>query len=140
MPVTNEFADLVLECVFGDGHDSRFPDTWELALYDNDPSTTGVELSGSGYARLDVPNDDANWTAPAGSVVQNILDLRFDPATADWLPVQYFGLCSPDLDDRLQISGRINGLFAPNTESGSFFLIHPGVIAVRVRDIAFVGV
>jgi hypothetical protein len=66
-----------------------------LALFESDPGEAGtltseVSTSGSGYARVAIPCDDAEWTAPSddGSglqYIENASQIDFaGPVTADW--------------------------------------------------------
>lgn len=56
-----------------------------LALFAGDPDSGGVELSGNGYSRVNVPPDDANWTAmDANRRTFNVNAVDFGPASADW--------------------------------------------------------
>lgn len=59
-----------LACMFGDARSTRAPATWEVALFDGDPLTTGVELTaGGGYAPKAVANTTANWPEPANGAI-----------------------------------------------------------------------
>ena len=66
-----------------------------VALYSNDPTSgdTGTELSGSGYARVQV-TFDAPATGSGTSV--NSGDITFPTATADWTTITHVGIRDSD--------------------------------------------
>jgi hypothetical protein len=56
--------------------------THQLALYVGDPMTTGVEVSGHGYARVSVPA--SKWLAAADGVKQTNGPVQFPTVTSAW--------------------------------------------------------
>lgn len=65
-----------------------------LALFTTPPtdSTTGVELSGGGYARVAITNSTAIWPGAAGGQISNASAFQFATATTAWGNVSAFGL------------------------------------------------
>lgn len=54
-----------------------------LALFDEDPSNGGVEVSGGGYARVTVTNDVTNWPAASGGAKTGA-EQAFPVSTGAW--------------------------------------------------------
>ena len=52
MIVDEAFANSILDSLAGPGKASGLPSTMYVALYDGDPTDTGAEVTGGGYARL----------------------------------------------------------------------------------------
>src|SRR5690349_20425148 len=71
-----------------------------IALYNGDPSTTGVEVASTGgYNRAVVPVNDASWSAPAWDglyrYIANVNAITYPNPTADWnggLPITHFAV------------------------------------------------
>jgi len=73
------------------------PSTYYLALLTNTgqyPDYTPTELTGTGYARVAVPNDSAHWTAPDENArVFNKMRVKWpEITTEDWPPVRGFAI------------------------------------------------
>lgn len=53
-----------------------------------------IELSGNGYARVQVPNDGTAWKLTNGqNAVTNVAGITFAAATGDWGQIRYWALC-----------------------------------------------
>lgn len=67
-----------------------------VALFTAAPSDAGggTEVSGGGYARVNLPPLDANWAAPtAGNgLTSNLVAITFPAPTANWGTVTHFGI------------------------------------------------
>jgi hypothetical protein len=68
-----------------------------VALYTvapNDDGTGGTEVSGGNYARVQVPQADAQWNAPAGGngLFSNVNDIAFPAPNANWGQVVAFAI------------------------------------------------
>jgi len=58
---------------------------WTATLTDASTGATAGEVSGGSYARQQVTQLDANWTAPgAGGATDNVNAITFPQATANW--------------------------------------------------------
>lgn len=71
---------------YGDGHGTATDTTWEIAIYDGDPTAVGTsELTGTGgIDRATVNNDSATWTF-TGGVLGNAVEISHPgTATAPW--------------------------------------------------------
>ena len=106
--------------------------TWHISLHTGDPGATGAanELSGDGYARKSVPANAANWTDDSGGIIENINNLAYAAATADWPEVTYFAIHSASTG----AAGLVKQtLVAPITIlSGGVFQFAPGKLRVKV--------
>lgn len=66
-----------------------------VALYTAAPSDAGggTEVSGGSYARVQITQADAQWTAPtAGGLIENVNAVTFPTATANWGTCTHFGI------------------------------------------------
>jgi len=93
-----------------------------VALFTAAPSDAGggTEVSSGGYARVNLPPSDTNWTATqggtsgvsigTGGMTSNAVAITFPAPTADWGTVGWFGLF--DQAGALQVW---DALLAPRT-------------------------
>src|SRR5688572_4610014 len=83
-----------LDAAFGDDHGSQYPSSWYVAFFLDDPGESGVgtEVSGPGYARAEVGNDDGNWSGPGGGVKSNLAQITFPEATGGWGEITHWAL------------------------------------------------
>jgi hypothetical protein len=83
----------LLDHVLGGGDYSR-PATVYIALFTVAPTDAGggTEVSGTGYSRKAVTNNDTNWPAAASGAKSNGTDITFDEATGDWGTVVALGI------------------------------------------------
>lgn len=70
-----------LAAYFG-GDTSGIPASFDVALFTDDPTDTGVEITGAGYTRVSVANDATFWAAPVGAVVAGTA--TFPSPAGDW--------------------------------------------------------
>jgi hypothetical protein len=84
------------------------------ALMTGDPDAGGVEITGTGYARVAIPINDANWTAPATEgiyrYVSNVLAVTFGTPTGDWnggLAIPWFALFSASSGGTRRFDGQL---------------------------------
>lgn len=90
---SNFLADAILNHVYRTTTYTP-PATVYVALFTTmpiDAGTGGVEVTGTGYARVGVATDDAQWAAPsagAGTTRQtsNVNQISFGTAGSDWAP------------------------------------------------------
>jgi len=80
------------------------PTQLNVALFTAAPSDAGggTEVSSGGYARVNLPPSDTNWTATqggtsgvsigTGGMTSNAVAITFPAPTADWGTVGWFGL------------------------------------------------
>lgn len=141
MIVDDAFANLVLNALAGAGKAAGLPATMWLALYDGDPSGTGVEVAGGNYGRIGPfdmtsstlwPNATGRikttavrvngpvltgpFTAPAlwAAFVDTASGAPSLVAYAQQLPVAYEGV----LNQRLSIAA--GGIYLPISSVGAF--------------------
>jgi hypothetical protein len=74
----------------------------------NDAGGSGVEVSGTGYARVQHGPSDATWAAPTTSgVFSNIGVVQFGSPTANWGTIQGFGLYDAATNGNLLAKGTL---------------------------------
>lgn len=94
MSATLTGSEATLNAVFGDEHSTALPNTWYVALFLDDPgeSGTGTEVSGAGYTRAEVANDDGNWEVTGFESKANAAQITFTEATGGWGEVTHWAL------------------------------------------------
>lgn len=91
--ISNYLKDLCLNLLYRDGTFTQ-PANLYVALFSTMPTdagTGGVELTGTGYARVAIATTAAAWSAPAaGTGTQRVIDnvgvVDFGTAGSDWAP------------------------------------------------------
>lgn len=73
------------------------PSELHVALFTAMPAeagTGGTEVTGTGYARVQLDPSDSNWAAPAGGngVFSNAVAIQFGSPAASWGEIVGFGL------------------------------------------------
>lgn len=109
MPMASAEADRILSEEFRTLAKSAKRTNVYYGLLTGDPDTGGVEVTGLGYARVAIPVNDANWSAPATEgtyrFVANLLAVTFPTPTGNWNsgnPIPWFGIwASPSGTDRI---------------------------------------
>lgn len=91
MPLGSDVArNADLDANYGDNHASTWPDSFNLRVYDGDPTNGGAELtSGGGYAPLVVSNDSTNFPDADGGQ-KTSAQFQFADATDAWDEVGEF--------------------------------------------------
>ncbi len=118
------FRPALVAAVFGADHASTFPDVWFLAWFDEN----GDEITGTDYARREVPNDDTVW-ALTDDVAANIVDVDGGtPGDDDWPTIHGFGLY--DEFGSLVISGELSTPESP--QSGVPVVFASGDLTVTI--------
>ena len=79
MPILTTHAAQILNKEFG-ATNYTAEATWYVGL-----RSGGVELTGSGYARVAVTNNTTNWTTTSNNEKVNAIAITFPAASADWL-------------------------------------------------------
>ena len=102
------------------------PATVYLALYSTapTPSTSGTELTGSGYSRQAI-----TFNAPSGGAVTSNVTVTFGAATSNWLPI----IASAVVD--ASTGGNIlyfTSTIAQNVLSGSSLVIDGGNVSITL--------
>ena len=94
MPGKSDYAEgAMLQQWLGAASGFVVPANVYVGLYSAAPSDAGggTELTGSGYARVAVPNNSANWVESSGKI-QNANQIVYAAATANWLAAVAVGL------------------------------------------------
>lgn len=73
--------DAFLAAYFG-GDTSGIPASFDVALFTDDPTDDGVEITGGGYARVTVTNDATFWTVLSDGKTTGTV--TFPDPTGDW--------------------------------------------------------
>lgn len=84
--MSDYFEQQIIDHLFRTGTFSK-PAAIFIALFTANPSDSGggTEVTGGSYARKEVTQADAQWTAPGtGGVTDNVNDITFVTATASW--------------------------------------------------------
>lgn len=98
MSKTNFSENAFLGYMFAHVGSLTQPANWFIGLFSASPGegTPVNELSGGGYARVQVQNISANWTnqgqQPQGLTFANTNTVTFPQATAAWAQATNFGL------------------------------------------------
>jgi hypothetical protein len=67
---------------------------WTTTLVDASTGSSGTEVSGGSYARVQMTQADATWDAPTtGGDTENTSSIDFPTATAAWGTVTDVGIC-----------------------------------------------
>lgn len=97
--LANRFLDAVLGNAFypsslDTGVSSGTPPNLYVALFTSDPtaSATGVECSGTGYARKAVVQNTTNWPAASGGSKSNGTAITFAVAGGSWGTLTHFAI------------------------------------------------
>jgi hypothetical protein len=75
--------DGALAGIYGDDRGSTAPSSFDAALYVGDPTASGVEVAGTGYAAVTIANTTANFGTPSGGQLGPIV-IDFGTGNADW--------------------------------------------------------
>lgn len=114
MTATDYLETATLNHIFRTDTFTKPTSVW-IALHSAAPDEDGSptnELSGSGYARVEVPCLDANWNAPADDggpmKVTNVAAVTFPAASADWTAATHFSACDASSAGNVLISGALD--------------------------------
>lgn len=100
MNISNFLRNALLDASVG-GVPFEPSETLEIRLFSTalDRDGVGTELSGDGYAPVEVDNDTTSFPLAADGAKENALQFEFATATADWDPIAAVGIF--DADDNL---------------------------------------
>lgn len=76
--------NLSLDAKWGSSRASIWPATIRFGLFDGDPTGDGVEITGGGYAPVDLPNDDTTWAPAVDGAKVTVVDIALPTATDVW--------------------------------------------------------
>jgi hypothetical protein len=114
---TSVASSILLDALFGDGHDTDAPESYWLALSTTAPElaeetgaiTNVTELgSGLGYARAELPNDDATWDITA-RVASNKIVVEWTATDDAETPPAHWVLYSAETGGTAIIAGALTG-------------------------------
>ncbi len=127
MNATNYLELGLLDHLLG-GPDYTRPATVYFVLFTSAPSEygTGTEVSGGGYARVAVANNNTNFpvaTSPGGVGTKiNATSISFPAAAASWGTVTHFGIYDAASGGNLLIYGTLTSARAVTTGDTPRFL------------------
>ena len=94
MSATYYSENLLLKRLFGSVTLTP-PSNWHIALFTGTGPTEalggGTEVSGTGYARVSVPNTITYWNDPSYGLLTNKLAIVFPEALGSWGNITYVG-------------------------------------------------
>lgn len=128
MAKADYLEDEVIKHIFRTGSFTK-PTVLGIALFTGAPNDAGggTEVTGTGYARIDVPPLDANWAATSGTngLTSNVGTITFGAPTANWGTVTHFGIFDATTTGNLLYHGALtasktinNGDAAPVFNAG----------------------
>jgi hypothetical protein len=107
MSLTNQAAaHLWLDAYLGDARSSEPPLTFYIALLTGDPRDGGVEVAGSGYARVALANTTAVWGPATGG--QKSADAVFPDATGTWTTARWWAAADTDSSTDWVLAGQLS--------------------------------
>jgi len=131
MPQSHYLDEMALKALFN-GDPFPAPSPLYVALFTTAPSKAGggVEVSGSGYARLAVPATGANWSVTGPTwFSRNLLKLSFGTATGGaWGLVAAIGIFDAVTGGNLLYYGTVSS--AKQVDDGDPVVILPDNLAV----------
>lgn len=119
---------------------AEIPQNFYLALVleaEPDAFMTAQELdeplAEDGYARVEIPNDTANWASNLSAVITNVGELRFPTATIDWGTANFWALCSAPEGGYMYLFGEfVEPLYVAAADQ---VVIDPGLVQLEFSDI-----
>lgn len=109
--LTDYAEQQILGAMFRGGSLS-FPGNWYVALFTTSPlddGSGGVEVTGTGYARVEIANASANWTDPGiYGTVSNVIAIEFPAIEAAWGEVVAAGLYDASTAGNLWAVGAVS--------------------------------
>ncbi len=126
------YKNTILDMVLGATHDPAFDDVKWFALFLGDPTEGGLEvdLIGTNYERVEIPNDGDMWDPASGGFKSNLLQITWPVASATWNFVTHWGICDDETGGNVVLYGP---LYEHEVSTGYAPYIAPGLIVVEVR-------
>lgn len=123
----NRLADHVLGDISYNAPSSVF-----LALFTTDPTENGTGAEciglGSGYARVEITNNSANWPSAVAGVKSNGTTISFPTVFSSWGTVTHWGLYDAVNGGNLLMFGAVATSFTPS--AGNNITVVPGGIDI----------
>lgn len=114
------YATATLNCWLGNVGPTP-PSTWYVALFNGDPTGSGVECSGGNYARKAVANNLTNWPMSSTPVKKNGTEIAFGVLTAALGTITYAALYDAPTGGNLGYYGPLST--PQNHQAGNTFTI-----------------
>jgi hypothetical protein len=130
---SNYLADKVRDFLFRGGSFAA-PATLYLALYTTATTAAGggTEATGGSYARLAIPCNTSNWSAPSttSGLTDNVLALAFAMATGSWGSITHFALRDASSGGNLIVQAALGGSVA--VAANNTFTVPVGALDVTI--------
>ena len=96
-----------------------------IALFTAGPSDSGggTEVSGTGYARVNLANNTTNWPTTSNGLKKNGIAIVFPAAGASWGTVTHFGIFDASTSGNLLFHGALGTAKAIETGDTPSFAI-----------------
>lgn len=106
------------------------PSNLHIALYTAGPTDAGggTELTGAGYARVQVSRADSQWTLSSGAV-SNTNTITFPTPSANWGNVTHFGIFDASTGGNLLFHGSLTT--AKTVNSGDTVTFPAGQLVIQ---------
>lgn len=91
---STDAKNIAIRANYGSSRSSLWPALVDFRLYDGDPTGAGTEMTGGGYAPVEVANTDANMGVPTSGVLTPAT-VAFATSTGAWsggTPPTYFAI------------------------------------------------
>lgn len=142
MPFTTNYANDVLNYIFGKTKTLTAPTDVYLALSSNDPEAdngTFTELSGGGYARVHICTTNGLYPnlmgTAAGRAISNNKQINWNKATAKWQDIKGFALYTAATGGQMIYYGKItNEGGKVEVNSGAVALFDPGALRISIAS------
>lgn len=138
MIVDDAFANAVLDALAGTGKAAGLPATMWVALYDDDPSDGGLEVTGGGYARIGSINMASGtiWPAAAGREKANATQIAGPILTGPLDSEATWAAFVNTASGAVTLTGYAQQLPTPIAgAAGQFLVLDPGDVTIPITDI-----
>lgn len=142
MPFSTNYANNVLNYIFGKSGSMNVPTNVYLALSSNDPEAdngTFTELSGGGYTRVHISTQSGVYpnlmNAAANRAITNKSQINWNKATAKWADIKGFALYTAATGGEMIYYGKItNAEGKVSVDSGAVALFDPGALKISIAS------
>lgn len=120
------YEDMILDAILGVDHAPNMPDTVHIALFieqPNDSNSLAFEVpgTGTGYARVAVPNDGDHWMVAVSGVKRNAAKIQFPLASGAWGECRWWGIYDAATFGNLIVWGELPSYLSPTSGNAPYF-------------------
>ncbi|HEX5016534.1 MAG TPA: hypothetical protein VFX15_02985 [Actinomycetes bacterium] len=109
MDASDYFENAILNWFRGTAFPAATGSVWVAAFI---TATTdaggGTEVSGGSYARVEIPKASGEWSAPSGGTINQVDDVVFPTATANWGTITHIALFDASSGGNMLVHGALN--------------------------------